>query len=241
MSAPAGWYPDPQGQVPDRPPQQRYWDGQSWTPHVAPIEQQSSYASYPAASTATAYATPRIPTTPDGAPLAGWWHRVGATVIDNLILSVVVGVLAFPFIRELASAFADYFDEAMTAAENGRQTPPTAIFEEDLVGPLLAITVIGLVVSVLYTFGFLLWKQATPGKMIVGLRIRLRESPDLPFKAIFLRWGTQSAVPAVLGLVPFVGFLGSIFSLLNVLWPLWDDKRQAIHDKVAKTNVIRVR
>ena len=53
--------------------------------------------------------------------------------------------------------------------------------------------------------------------------------------------GTQSAVPGLVGLVPFIGFLGTIFSLLDALWPLWDDKRQAIHDKVAKTNVIRVR
>ena len=241
MSAPAGWYPDPQGPVPDLPPQQRYWDGQSWTSHVAPIGQQATYGSYPAASTATGYATPRIPTTPDGVPLAGWWHRVGATLIDNLILAVVVGVLAFPFIRELMTAFGDYFDKAMTAAENGRQTPPTAMFEEDLVGPMLAITVIGLVASVVYTFGFLLWKQATPGKLALGLRIRLRESPDLPFMTILLRWGTQSAVPGVLSLLPFLGFVGSIFSVLNVLWPLWDDKRQAIHDKVAKTNVVRVR
>ena len=56
-----------------------------------------------------------------------------------------------------------------------------------------------------------------------------------------LRWATQSAIPGLLGMVPFLGFLGGIFSLLNVLWPLWDDKNQALHDKVAKTNVVRAR
>ena len=35
MSAPAGWYPDPQPPAPGSPQQQRYWDGQSWTTHVA--------------------------------------------------------------------------------------------------------------------------------------------------------------------------------------------------------------
>jgi uncharacterized RDD family membrane protein YckC len=29
--------------------------------------------------------------------------------------------------------------------------------------------------------------------------------------------------------------------LLDYLWPLWDDKKQALHDKVAKTNVVRTR
>lgn len=32
MSSPAGWYPDH-----ERPGQQRYWDGQVWTEHRAPI------------------------------------------------------------------------------------------------------------------------------------------------------------------------------------------------------------
>jgi len=32
-----------------------------------------------------------------------------------------------------------------------------------------------------------------------------------------------------------------LYSLLDVLWPLWDDKKQAIHDKIAGTNVVRVR
>ncbi|MET0998791.1 MAG: RDD family protein [Marmoricola sp.] len=249
MSAPAGWYPDPQPPAPGSPPQQRYWDGQAWTAHVAPTEQasypaaeqQPAYASYPASSGDAVYATPRRPTTPDGVPLAGWWHRVGATLIDYLILSVVVGALTFPFIRDIVSSFGDYFDTAMTAAEEGRPTPSTSAFEREVSGSIVAIGAVGFVVGLAYTFGFLLWKQATPGKLALGLRIRLRESPELPFSAIILRWATQSGVPGLLGLVPLVGFLASIFSLLNVLWPLWDDKNQAIHDKVAKTNVVRTR
>ena len=45
---------------------------------------------------------------------------------------------------------------------------------------------------------------------------------------------------ALLGLVPFVGGLTGLYSLLDDLWPLWDDKKQAIHDKIAKTNVVRL-
>ena len=32
-----------------------------------------------------------------------------------------------------------------------------------------------------------------------------------------------------------------IVGLLAALWPLWDDKRQALHDKLAKTQVVRTR
>ena len=36
--------------------------------------------------------------------------------------------------------------------------------------------------------------------------------------------------------VPFFGF----FTLLDGLWPLWDRRRQALHDKIAATLVVRV-
>ena len=45
----------------------------------------------------------------------------------------------------------------------------------------------------------------------------------------------------ILSLVPFVGSVTGLYSLLDVLWPLWDAKKQAIHDKIASTNVVRVR
>ena len=67
-------------------------------------EQQPAYPSYPAGAATAAPGMPGRPTTPDGVPLAGWWHRVGATVIDYLILSVVVGALTFPFIRDISGA-----------------------------------------------------------------------------------------------------------------------------------------
>jgi hypothetical protein len=37
MSSPAGWYPQPNGQL-------MYWDGHSWTQHVAPAGVQASAA-----------------------------------------------------------------------------------------------------------------------------------------------------------------------------------------------------
>jgi hypothetical protein len=61
---PADWYPDPNDAR-----QLRYWDGSAWTAHVA---------------AALVPALPTGPTTPDGEPLAGWWWRVLAYVIDPL-------------------------------------------------------------------------------------------------------------------------------------------------------------
>ena len=60
----------------------------------------------------------------------------------------------------------------------------------------------------------------------------------MPLGTVLLRWVAQYGV-GLLGLVPFVGSIGGLYSLLNYLWPLWDGKKQALHDKVAKTNVVR--
>ena len=57
---------------------------------------------------------------------------------------------------------------------------------------------------------------------------------------VLLRWVGQYGV-GLLGLLPVVGCLSFVYTLLDYLWPLWDDKNQAIHDKIAKTNVVRIR
>src|ERR1700712_3611476 len=141
MAAPAGWYPDPQQPVPGTPPQQRYWDGAAWTAHIAPLTPDPSYGqpsygqpsygqpSYgqptygqptygqPSYASQPGYGMPA--TTPDGVRLAGWWHRVGAYLIDLVILSVIIALVALPFLRVILSAFGDYFDAAVTASRNG--------------------------------------------------------------------------------------------------------------------------
>ena len=55
--------------------------------------------------------------------------------------------------------------------------------------------------------------------------------------AVLKRTGVKEG-GEIFGLVPVLGSLGSLFSLTDDLWPLWDDKKQAIHDKVATTNVV---
>jgi uncharacterized RDD family membrane protein YckC len=74
--------------------------------------------------------------------------------------------------------------------------------------------------------------------MVVGISVRLRDKAGpLPFVDAVKRTAVKEAGTAF-GLVPVVGALGSLFTLLDGLWPLWDDKKQAIHDKAASTNVV---
>jgi uncharacterized RDD family membrane protein YckC len=85
---------------------------------------------------------------------------------------------------------------------------------------------------------FLRWKQATPGKLIVGTRVRRRDTPGpLPWSTITLRVGFATAL-SLFAQVPLIGVLFGLVALLDYLWPLWDGNNQALHDKVARTNVV---
>jgi uncharacterized RDD family membrane protein YckC len=234
-----GWHPDPLPPQPGQPAGLRYWDGTRWTEHVAPG--QGPGASPPYAAAYPYAAGGGSVTTPDGVPLAGWSQRVGASVIDSLIVVPISALLWIPFYGKIIDAYRDYFDDIERANDAGTAQPSAFAVQNDLFGTFVLMGLIGLVFSLLWTFFWLRWKQATPGKLAVGLRVRLRERPgQLPWGTIALRWLGQSGV-GLLGLIPIVGSLSGIYSLLDVLWPLWDDKRQAIHDKVAKTNVVRIR
>ncbi len=228
---PPGWYPDPEA-PPGVPPAQRWWDGAAWTPHFAPVAPVPTYA------------VPRAgpPTTPDGALLAGWWSRVAALLLDGLILLPFMIVATVPFWGEIGDAFGSYWDEARDSWDSGSEAPSGTQLQRDLLGPLIAIGLISGAINLVYNVSFLMWKQATPGKMIMGLRVRLREVPGrMPLGTVLLRWVTQFGPTYVLGYLPVVGYLSSLYTLLDSAWPLWDDKRQALHDKAARTNVVRVR
>ena len=253
MTSAPGWHPDPTPQVPGQPPQLRYWDGTRWTEHTAlaqppaPTDQfaaglQRQFTPGYAQPVGTAYGVKPPATTPDGEPLAGWWARVGAYLLDGIILGIITALVALPWIRDVWHTYADWLDDAIRASENGTgDSLDTGQLQRDLAGPLAIIIAIQLVLGFSYHVGFLLWRQATPGKLMVGLRVRLRERPGrMPFGTVALRWLAQFGI-GVVGLVPFVGSLVGLYSLLDDLWPLWDDHKQAIHDKVAKTNVVRVR
>ncbi len=243
MTSQPGWHPDPVPPQPGQPAQLRYWDGARWTEHTAPAQAPAASQQYAAPAHPASYGTPYAvaqapPTTPDGARLAGWWQRVLALVLDSLVVGLVGALVALPWWRDVVNTYTDWLDEALSSSSS---TIDTGQLQSDLAKPLAIIGLINLALGFVYNVGFLMWKQATPGKLLLGLRVRLREAPGpMPLATVLLRWLGQYAV-GILGIIPFVGGIGGLYSLLDYLWPLWDDHKQAIHDKIAKTNVIRTR
>ena len=84
---------------------------------------------------------------------------------------------------------------------------------------------------------FLRWRGATPGKMAVGLRVvpvdEGRSTAKLTWSAVTIR--------ALFWTVPNLWPMLIVVRVIDVLMPLWNPKRQALHDLVAKTQVVKIR
>jgi len=177
-----------------------------------------------------------LPTTPDGVVLSGWWKRVLARILDNIIVSIVALPLTFAPMRQAVDVLQGYFQQIVNAVEAGSSTMPTQ--PDALSGPLLQIGLTILVLNLVYEIAFLTRTGATPGKRVVGISVRLRDKPGPPTLAVVLKRTAVKQGGDIAGLVPVLGLFGSVFSAVDALWPLWDVKKQAIHDKAAATNVV---
>ncbi len=79
----------------------------------------------------------------------------------------------------------------------------------------------------LYFTAFLaLWNGQTPGKRLFGMRVLRLDGKDIGWWAAFERFGGYAA--------------GLVTGLLGFAQIFWDRNRQAIHDKISETVVVRV-
>lgn len=219
--------PQPQPYGATAPPAYGQQYGQEYGQQYGQYPAQPAYGQYPA--------------TPDGQRLAGWWQRVLATIVDFFLQVPLLLLAATPVVASQWDELTAWFDDLLDAAETGAPDPPMPALFDLTTAPGLSFVLVMLAGSVLYSAVFLRWKQGTPGKLALGLRVRRRDVPGpLPWATIALRVGFVTAL-SVLSNLPVAGILVTLVMLLDYLWPLWDDKKQALHDKVAGTNVVRVR
>lgn len=227
---PQGQQYPPQGQ--QYPPQQPY----QHPPQQYPYGQGGGWNMPPAPTVYGARAR-----TPDGEPLAGWWKRFAARLIDWIIVWVLslplTGYFLYRAFAALWPALEDYAREVERG--NSSAVPPTTTPE--MIKWLVAYSVILTLVAIAYEVFFTTRSGATPGKKALGLRVRLRERPGpLPVQAAL----TRTVIPIGGNLVSSLPLLSQLVGLLQVadgLLPLVNERKQAIHDLMAKTNVVDTR
>jgi uncharacterized RDD family membrane protein YckC len=151
----------------------------------------------------------------EGRQLASWWSRVGATLLDWLILLIPVTLLIVLVV---------------------------VVFLSSDVGGIVTAILSSLLylVAVLFYAPLLMGREGvhngqTWGKQIVGIRVVRDAGQPVDIGFGFLR---EFVVKGLL--FWFAGsFFFSIPTLVDYLWPLWDDQNRALHDMVVTTHVVR--
>ena len=83
-----------------------------------------------------------------------------------------------------------------------------------------------ILIPIAYTIGFWMWKSATPGKMLLKLKIVQENGNTLDIKTALIRY--------------FSYILSGIVIFLGYIWIGFDAKKQGWHDKIAKTYVVHL-
>lgn len=139
---------------------------------------------------------------------AGFVTRLIAYIIDQLIIAAVISVVT------VVAGF------VMQSFEINK-----LIGAQQIARVIMIILSLLLIISflILYNIGFWMLAGQTPGKRLMGLRIVRTDGERITLGAAIRRW---------------VGYWLSAILFLGYLWVLVDDRRQALHDKLAGTLVV---
>ena len=171
------------------------------------------------------------PLSPRGQPLADFGNRLLAYLIDIAILSVATTIVAAP--AALVYAFAVMRPILDTANPDG-SLPPEVFGRFFGWSLLLWVSVLVLILAAYYVYTVeMMWRSGqTVGKKVMKLRVVPLDPGARMTRGIAAkRWSIQYVAGSI---VPFLHYLDGF-------WQLWDKPyQQTLHDKFAKTVVVRV-
>jgi uncharacterized RDD family membrane protein YckC len=152
--------------------------------------------------------------------LSGWWRRVGAQVVDGVIVAAGAALLLVAITAPFSIGFFASDEVGVVAI---------------VVGLVLALLCIA-VVALLYAPALMARTNGkTLGRMATGIRVIRTNGEPITFGFAMLR---EVAVKTLLvGIAS--SLTGGIAYLVDVLWPLWDEENRALHDFVVNTRTIR--
>jgi uncharacterized RDD family membrane protein YckC len=147
----------------------------------------------------------------------GFWIRVGAYLIDVVILFVVQYVIDLALRGSVIPTY--------------QQPQPGDIGGLIAMLPALGITtIINLVIGALYEGLFIYKLGATPGKMVAGLKVVRPDGSPVGLGRAFARYFAKFAEWVIV----FLGWIG--FIIVG-----FDSQKRALHDMIVDTRVIHVR
>jgi uncharacterized RDD family membrane protein YckC len=151
--------------------------------------------------------------------LSGWWRRVGASIIDGLVIGIPATVI---LVALGASIFAtgDDSDAGLIA----------------FIGAFLVAALVFVLIGIFYAPVMMAKTNGkTVGRMVAGIRVIRANGQPMDFgtaalREVVLKW-------LVFGVIANSVTFG-LASLIDVLWPLWDEENRALHDFPVNTRTI---
>ena len=177
------------------------------------------------------------PATADGVRLASWGARFGSLIIDQLILGVLNSIILWVMSSTISDGLAKWWADLLAGAESGSLTPvlPTDAAYGDAYWQFMAVTA---VVGFSYATLMQKFRAATLGQMVFGLRVVPTDHGAGPYR---LGWSTALIRNGAWLLIQNVPLVSTLLMLINGLMPLFQRKRQTLHDLVARTQVVTLR
>lgn len=156
-----------------------------------------------------------------GAPLARWWQRVGSMLLDALVVGV-------PLIILNVVATDAFGTRHLTLEATGFRVTRTLQGGAALLVLLVLVALGGLYFAILNGTG----RGQSVGNRAPNIAVRDAATGEaIGVWRGLLRWVVRFALYAAL-ILP---------GILNDLFPLWDQRRQTLADKAARSVVVRLR
>ncbi|HEY1776087.1 MAG TPA: RDD family protein [Solirubrobacteraceae bacterium] len=158
--------------------------------------------------------------------LSGWWWRVGAVLVDDLILLLPMFLVAIAFHEYTVTHY---------VTVNGTIGTTDSAHDTWANGVLL----LAYAAALMCRFGRR--NGQTVGKQATHIRVVRNDGGPVDLMTVLMREGLGKSLPIVLITIPPVlSVLAAIYLFLDYLWPLWDRENRALHDHLARTHVIRL-
>jgi uncharacterized RDD family membrane protein YckC len=152
--------------------------------------------------------------------LATWLSRVGAQLIDGVLISVGALILFLP----VAAAFGV-----------GTSADSDAGLWTAIAGLILWVVCVGLI-ALLYAPAMMARTNGkTLGRMVTNIRVVRTGGEPITFGFAMLR----EVVVKSLGFGLAGSFTFGLAPIVDVLWPLWDEENRALHDFIVNTRVVQ--
>jgi uncharacterized RDD family membrane protein YckC len=152
--------------------------------------------------------------------LASWLSRVGAQLIDGLIIGVGALILFLPIGAALGVGAAADSDTGVGAA---------------IVGLLFWVLCVAIIAVLYAPFLMARTNGKTLGRMAMNIRVVRTSGEPVTFGFAMLR---EVAVKSI-GFGIAGSFTAGLAPLLDYLWPLWDEENRALHDFICSTRVVK--